>query len=105
LAELLFWRNLITAHQGAGVDEIDDRIAELNMLRKTGSSRAGKSSEEGAVETRRSFRSGAGPEEMIAVRRDGSELWSCIALSVTGSVGSGDGVIAVVNHTGLIDFY
>ena len=43
LAERLFWRNLITVRQGAGINEVDDGIAQLNMFWETGSSRAGNS--------------------------------------------------------------
>ena len=35
LAELLFWRNLITSCQDIAVDEIDDRVAELDMFGET----------------------------------------------------------------------
>ena len=56
------------------------------------------------METRRSFRSGAGLEEMMAVRRDGDELWSYIALLVPSRVRFGSGVMGSGNYTGIIDF-
>jgi hypothetical protein len=46
LAELLFWRNLVTSCQDTAVDETDDRVAELDVFGETRPSRAGNLAKE-----------------------------------------------------------